>query len=84
MWKTLSDWLFAFFNMSRELQEHRDTIRHLEKRLRDTEEAIKLLAQEQRHARELDSAEREKQILRLQNEAAKLKALPPLRGRKKR
>ena len=32
MWKTLSDWLFAFFNMSRELQEHRDTIRQLEER----------------------------------------------------
>ena len=44
MWKTLSDWLFALFNMSRELQEHRATIRRLEERVRDTEEAIKLLA----------------------------------------
>ena len=84
MWKTLSDWLFAFFNMSRELQEHRDTIRQLEKRLRDTEEAIKLLAQEQRHSRELDSSEREKLLLRLQNELAKLKELSLPRGRKKR
>ena len=84
MWKTLSEWLFAFFNMSRELQEHRDTIRQLEQRLRDAEEAIKLLAQEQRHSREMDSSEREKQLLRLQNEVAKLKALPSLRTRKKR
>ena len=82
MWKTLSDWLFALFNMSRELQEHRETIRQLEGRVRNTEEAIKLLAQEQRHARELESAEREKLLLRLQNEVAKLKELPPPRGRK--
>ena len=33
MWKTLSDWLFALFNMSRELQEHRETIRQLEDRV---------------------------------------------------
>ena len=82
MWKTLSDWLFAFFNMSRELQEHRDTIRQLEERLRNSEEAIKLLAQEQRHSRELDSSEREKLLLRLQSEVAKLKALPPPRRKK--
>lgn len=82
MWKTLSDWLFALFNMSRELQEHRDTIRQLDDRVRNTEEAIKLLAQEQRHARELESAEREKLLLRLQNEVTKLKELPPPRGRK--
>ena len=82
MWKTLSDWLFALFNMSRELQEHRETIRQLEGRVRNTEEAIKLLAQEQRHARELESAEREKLLLRLQNEVAKLNELPPPRGRK--
>ena len=48
MWKTLSDWLFTVFNMSRELQEHRDSIRQLEERTRNIEEAIKLLAQEQR------------------------------------
>lgn len=51
-----SDWPFAIFNMSRELQEHRKTIRQLEERVRNTEEAIKLLAQEQRHAREMESA----------------------------
>lgn len=82
MWKTLSDWLFAFFNMSRELQEHRDNIRQLEDRLRNSEEAIKLLAQEQRHSREIDSSEREKLLLRLQNEVTKLKGLPALRRKK--
>ena len=84
MWKTLSDWLFALLNMSRELQEHRETIRQLDDRVRNTEEAIKLLAQEQRHSREMESAEREKLLLRLQNELAELKELPPARGRKNR
>ena len=82
MWKTLSDWLFAFFNMSRELQEHRDTIHQLEERVRNTEEAIKLLAQEQRHSREMDFSEREKLLLRLQNEVVKLKELQSPRRKK--
>lgn len=84
MWKTLSEWLFAVFNMSRELQEHRETIRQLEERTRNIEEAVKLLAQEQRHARELESAEREKLLLRLQQEVARLKDSPGARGRKSR
>ena len=82
MWKTLSDWLFAFFNMSRELQEHRDTIRQLDERVRNTEESIKLLAQELRHSREMESVEREKFLLQLERELAKLKELP--RGKKNR
>jgi hypothetical protein len=82
MWKTLSAWLFAFFNMSRELQEHRDTIRQLDERIRNTEESIKLLAQELRHSREIESVEREKFILQLERELAKLKELP--RGKKNR
>jgi len=82
MWKTLSDWLLALLNMTRELEENRASIRRIEARIRDMEEAIKLLAQEQHHARELESAEREKLLLRLQHEVAKLKELPPPRGRK--
>ena len=46
------------------------------------EEAIKLLAQEQRHSRELESSEREKLLLRLQQEVIKLKELPALRRKK--
>ena len=84
MWKTLSDWLFAVFNMSRELQEHRDTIRQLEERTRNIEEAIKLLAQAQRHGREIESAEREKLLLRLQGEVAKLKELPAPRSKRRK
>jgi hypothetical protein len=82
MWKTLSEWLLALLNMARELEENRTSIRRIEARLRDAEEAIKLLAMEQRHGREMESAEREKLILRLQQEVARLKELPPSRGRK--
>jgi uncharacterized coiled-coil DUF342 family protein len=74
--------LLAVLNMTRELEENRATIRRLETRLRDLEEAIKLLAQEQRHARELEAAEREKLLLLLERGAPKLKELPPPRGRK--
>ena len=82
MWKTIADWVLAFFGMARELEEHRTTIRRLEDRIRNLEEALKLLAQEQRHTRELESAEREKLLLRLEREVAKLKELPKPRSRK--
>jgi len=83
MWKTLSDWLLAFLNMARELEENRASIRRFETRLRDLEEAIKLLAQEYRHARELESSEREKLFLRLQQELASFKDLPATRRKRK-
>ncbi|MCW5554838.1 MAG: hypothetical protein KIS67_22080 [Verrucomicrobiae bacterium] len=54
----------------------------MEERTRNIDEAIKLLAQEQRHSRELESAEREKLLLRLQTEVAKLKALPAPGGKR--
>lgn len=75
MWKTLSEWLLAFLNMARELQEHRTGIRRLEERLRDAEEAIKLLALEQRHGRDMESSEREKFLLKLERELNKLKEI---------
>ena len=84
MWKTISEWLLAFLNMSRELQEHRETIRRLDDRVRNTEESIKLLAQEHRHARELDAAEREKLLLQLERELSKQKTLSAPRGKKRK
>jgi hypothetical protein len=57
-------------------------VRQLDERVRNTEEAIKLLALEQRHSREMETAEREKLLLRLQNEVAKMKALPSARRKK--
>jgi len=59
MWKTIADSLLAFFGMARELEEHRARIRRLEDRLRDHEAALKLVAQEVRHTRALEAAERE-------------------------
>ncbi len=40
MWKTIADWLLAFFGTARELEEHRGRIRQLEGRLRDHEKAL--------------------------------------------
>jgi hypothetical protein len=63
--------VLAFFSMARELDEHRTSLRRLEDRLRNVEEAIKLLALEQRHAREIEQAEREKWTVRLESLAPK-------------
>lgn len=82
MWKTLSEWLVVLFNLAREIQEHRTLLRHLEERVRNTEEAIKLLALEQRHGREVESVQREKLLLNVQSEVTKLKELSRPRPRK--
>jgi acyl-CoA reductase-like NAD-dependent aldehyde dehydrogenase len=68
--------------MSRELEENHVGLRRLEARVRDIEEALKLLAQEQRHARELEAAERQKLLLRLEHELTKPKALPAPPGKR--
>jgi hypothetical protein len=83
MWKTISGWIMAFFGMAKELEEHRISIRQLEDRLRDHEEALKLVAQELRFVRELEASEREKQLFKLEREIARLKELPRLKGKKK-
>lgn len=83
MWKLLTNWLLSMVNMARELQEHRASIRQVESRVRDLEEAIKLLAQEQRHARQLDSAEREKLLLLVKQELAAPKQLLSGRANKR-
>ena len=70
--------------MTRELQEHRASIRRLEDRMRDMEEAVKLLAQEQRHARELEIVEREKLWLQLEPALTTAKALPSTRSKKRK
>lgn len=83
MWRSLADWALAFFGMARELQEHRASIRELEARVRDLEEALKLVSQEQRHSRELDSVEREKLVLRIENALkSSERRLPPPRPKK--
>jgi hypothetical protein len=73
----------VFRHGARELEEHRARIRRLEERLRDHEEALKLVAQELRHTRELESAEREKQLLRLARELSRLKELPSNKRKKR-
>ena len=83
MWKALIDWTLALFGMVREIEAHDSEIRDLQRRVRDLEEAINLLIQEQRHAEEIAAAEREKLLLRFQAEIAKRPSLPPAKKRRK-
>ena len=83
MWRSIADWALAFFGMARELQEHRANIRELEDRVRDLEEALKLVTQEQRHTRELDASEREKLMLRIENALKSSKQTLPAPRQKK-
>jgi len=55
----------------------------VEARVRDLEEAIKLLAQEQRHARQFDAVEREKLLLSVKQELAGAKKLSSGRTKKR-
>lgn len=89
MWKTLMEWLVTLLNIIRELAENRASVREqgqriheLEQHTRTLDESIKLLAQDLRHSREMESVEREKFLLQLERELAKLKELP--RGKKNR
>jgi hypothetical protein len=89
MWKALTEWLLTLLNMTRETNENRVSIREqgqriheLEQQVRSMEGALKLFAQELRHSREMESAEREKFLLQMERELAKLKESP--RGKKNR
>ena len=83
MWRTLAEWMMAFFGMARELQEQRSCIRELEMRVRDLEEAIRLIAQEARHARETEAIEREKLLLQIERAVKDApRSLPPPRRKK--
>ena len=88
MWKTLMEWLVTLLNMTRELDENRASVREQGQRIYELEQyvqmleaSIKLLAQQLQHSREMESVEREKFLLQLERELAKLKELP--RGKKK-
>ena len=83
MWRSIADWALTLFGMSRQLEEHRATIRELEDRVRDLEEALKLVTQEQRHTRELDATEREKLMLRIENVMKSSERTLPAPRRKK-
>lgn len=83
------EWLVTLLNIIRELAENRASVREqgqriheLEQHTRTLDESIKLLAQDLRHSREMESVEREKFLLQLERELAKLKELP--RGKKNR
>jgi hypothetical protein len=83
MWKRICDWAAAVFTMTRQLEDHGETIRSLEKRVRDLEETLRLLAHEQRHNQEMQTLEREKLVMQLETELAKRELPQPGKKRRK-
>lgn len=83
MLQTLAKWFVSFVSMAREIQENRDALRHLQTRVRDLEEMLKLSVQEARHAREMEKVEREKLLLQLER-AVSAKALPEAQKRQRK
>lgn len=66
MFRRLFGWTLSLINVSQELDRHRDAIRDLNARIRDLEEAFRLLSREVRHSRELNAAECEKLLLKIE------------------
>ena len=82
MLREFAIWILDFANMAREVREHRDTIRDLQKRVRDLEEMLKLSVLEARLLRELQRPEREK--LSRSERKSDMKSLPPAKPRRRK
>ena len=78
MFRALADWILAFLGMVRELQKQREIVSQLEMRVRNLEESLHLLIQEQRHDRDLRALEDKKLLLEIEKGFAVRKA-PRLR-----
>ena len=83
MLRALADWILAFLGMARELQKQRALVSKLEERIRNLEESLHLLIQEERHARELQAVKNEKLLLEIEKHIAERAAAPPPRKRGK-
>jgi hypothetical protein len=81
MFRAFADWALSLLNTSRKLSETRAALRHLEERVRDPEEGMRVLSQQLRHFRELDASEREKLVLKIEGIFAKGQL--PLKGKRK-
>ena len=81
MFRQLTEWAVSLIANSRELSDHRLRLKHLEERVRDLEEGMRLMLQQLQHDRVLEAAEREKLFLKI--EALAAKALPQA-GRRRR
>ena len=83
MFRRLFAWTLSVFNVSQELEQHREAVRDLNARTRNLEEAFKLLSQELRHQRELNAIEREKFLLEIEGMKAKGQSAHPKKRRRK-
>ena len=83
MFRKLTDWALSLLDSSREMSEHRVRLKHLEERVRDLEEGMRVMSQQFQHGRELDVGEREKLLLKIEGIVAKGQLPPPKRRRGK-
>ena len=83
MLRAFTNWALSLLNISSRLSKTHDALSHVEERVRDLEEGMRVFSQELRHQRELDAAEREKLLLKIECLAMKGQpALPKMRRRK--
>ena len=83
MFRRLFGWTLSLFNVSQELEQHREAVRDLNARTRNLEEAFKLMSQELLHQRELNAVEREKLLLEIEGIKAKGQSAHPTKRRGK-
>jgi hypothetical protein len=67
MWRTVADWILRTVELVEGQRKQQAKIVEFEKRIRDLEEAFRILSQETRHAREMEASERTNLLLRLEN-----------------
>ena len=84
MFRQFTDWVVSLLGNSRELSDHRVRLKQLEERVRDLEEGIRVMLRQLQHDRALESAEREKLLLKVEALTAKALPQPGRRRRKKR
>ena len=78
MWRTVAEWILRTVELMEGQKRQQAQIIALEKRVPDLEEALKLVSLESRHAREMEAAERDKLLLRLENVVQRMSLAAPL------
>ena len=83
MFRQFTDWVVSLLGNSRELSDHRVRLKHLEERVRDLEEGLRMMSQQLRHEREVDATARENLLLKIEGVVAKAQLPLPRERRKK-
>ena len=82
MLRAFTNWALSLLNISSRLSKTRDELSRVEERVRDLEEGMRIFSQELRHLRELNAAEREKLLLKIEGIVTRVQ--PSLPGKQRR